>query len=82
MWSLGTLFYQMLTRHLPFSEIDREVLNEKIMAGELDLETLLESKPSYRARNLLFGLLNMDPDRRLSAEEALNHPFILEFTSI
>jgi calcium-dependent protein kinase len=36
---------------------------------------------SDAARSLVFGLLELDPSRRLTAQQALQHPFILQLST-
>ncbi len=43
-----------------------------------DLETLLPGA-SPDALDLIHGLLQINPDKRLSAEQALAHPYVAQF---
>jgi len=64
MWSIGIVLYALLTGELLCSTAPD--LNEESFAPV-----------SEGARSLLLGLLHPDPCKRLSAEEALRHPWLL-----
>ena len=74
-WSCGVILYILLSQKLPFSsedENEEELLN-KILEGKYDLESPPFDKISKNAKDLITNLLNSDPKKRISAEEALNH---------
>lgn len=77
MWSLGCLVYVILTAHLPFSGSTQDQLYKQIKQGSYHEPPLKEAGISLEARNFLDSLLQVDPRRRLSAKNALLHPWIL-----
>eukprot|EP01097_Dermamoeba_algensis_P006920 TRINITY_DN4321_c0_g1_i1.p1 TRINITY_DN4321_c0_g1~~TRINITY_DN4321_c0_g1_i1.p1 ORF type:complete len:463 (-),score=87.38 TRINITY_DN4321_c0_g1_i1:111-1499(-) len=71
-WSLGTLMYEMLTGLPPFYDQDVQAMYAKIMKHKL----AFPDKISPDARSLLEGLLERDPDKRLSDGATIkSHPF-------
>ena len=76
MWSLGCLVYVILTGHLPFSGATEEELYTQIKHGSYHEKPLREFKVSDNARSFIDALLQVDPRMRLTAGEALNHPWI------
>ena len=76
-WSCGVILYILLSQKLPFNsedENEEELLN-KILIGKYDLESEPFDKVSKNAKDLINKLLTMDPAKRISAEDALNHPW-------
>mmetsp|Transcript_3949 Transcript_3949/g.10037 ORF Transcript_3949/g.10037 Transcript_3949/m.10037 type:complete len:617 (-) Transcript_3949:47-1897(-) len=74
MWSLGVCLYALLCGCLPFDEEDMEILYDKIIAGDFNFDGCPDLSPE--ATNIIKGLLNTDPKRRLTAAAALEHSFI------
>ena len=79
-WSCGIALYIMLSGKLPFTLKDTTGDNEN---GNLELQyDIINNEPkdveniSYEAKNLLKGLLNKNPNKRLTCEEILNHPWL------
>ena len=76
MWSLGCLVYVILTGHLPFSGSTQAEFYEKIRQGSYHDAPLKEYRISDQARDFIDGLLQVDPQNRMTATEALRHPWI------
>lgn len=70
LWSIGCIVYTILTGQPAFSGETKEELYEKIQNGKI-LKNKAYKRLSIDAKNLIKGLLNLDPIKRLSAEEAL-----------
>ena len=81
-WSIGALCYQMLIGNSPFDAYNMQELVEKIEEGTYKVPTNL----SKEVVSFLNGMLQYDPNKRLSAENLSNHAFltknISEFTHI
>ena len=77
MWSIGCILYVLLTGFPPFGgHTDAETL-AKVSLGKYSLQELEEEEVSEECLDLLKRLLTLDPDERISAAEALEHPWIL-----
>uniref|UniRef100_A0A7S0ZHD7 Protein kinase domain-containing protein n=1 Tax=Timspurckia oligopyrenoides TaxID=708627 RepID=A0A7S0ZHD7_9RHOD len=75
-WASGVLLYIMLTGKMPFYGNDESEVLKMILDGEVDY-SLPEFEPiSESAKSLLRSLLQKDPNRRLTAQAALNHRWI------
>lgn len=75
MFSLGTLVYVLLGGYNPFSaHTDQEVLS-KSLKGDWAFHPQFWSVISEEAKAFIRSLLCVDPSKRLTAAEALNHPW-------
>lgn len=71
LWSLGVMIYTMLVGRYPFHDKDPLVLFRKIRGGAYKIPDAVPA----RARCLVRNLLRREPSERLSAAEALEHPW-------
>ncbi|CDR43429.1 CYFA0S12e00452g1_1 [Cyberlindnera fabianii] len=76
MWSMGCLLYVILTAHLPFSGSTQDELYKQIRRGSYHEPPLREAGASAEARAFLEALLQVNPKDRLTASQALKHPWI------
>ena len=74
LWALGVLGFVVLTGGPPFLGPDRVALFDSIAAGQWAFPKTCAL--SQLGRDLLRGLLVVDPNARLTARAALRHPFI------
>ena len=73
--------YILLSARPPFGGEDDNDIMERVSYGKYDLESPPFNKLSKNSLDLIQRLLTMDPDQRISAEQALNHPWFKEFKS-
>jgi len=80
MWSLGVMLYTMLVGRYPFADPDACTLFARIRRGRYPLPS--EVSLSAPARCLIRSLLAVNPSDRLTAEEALQHPWFTALETI
>ena len=77
-WSCGVIMYILLSGRPPFGgDSDKEIM-DKVAKGEYDLESSPFDTLSSSGKDLIKKLLIMDPKKRISAQEALSHPWFQE----
>jgi len=75
-WSAGVVMFTLLFGVLPYHSDSRTKKYELIKAGGLPTDDPTWNSISKEAQDLLHGLLNTDPNSRLSAKDALNHAWL------
>ncbi|XP_071943031.1 serine/threonine-protein kinase ULK4-like [Antedon mediterranea] len=78
-WSLGCVFYQLFTGHVPFdgstyNDVMNNVLNQEYLPPKAK-GPRISGKPSTDFCNLLLGLLDKDPNSRMDWNRMVDHPF-------
>ncbi|XP_070702260.1 mitogen-activated protein kinase 15 [Pempheris klunzingeri] len=63
------------------SEYGSSVIQRMLLKPQVPLEDLLQPSVPSDALDLLKGLLVFNPDKRLTAEQALQHPYVARFHS-
>jgi serine/threonine protein kinase/Ca2+-binding EF-hand superfamily protein len=76
MWSIGTVVYVMLRGKLPFYDKDRQVLIHKVTHAQVDFSEKFWDKLTPYAVEFLKKLLVKDPEKRYTADQALQDPWI------
>ena len=73
-WSLGAIFYEMITGVSPFYNKNIEKTLDNILSKDIKIPGFVSKK----AKSLILGLLERSPNRRLGAtkiDDILNHEF-------
>merc|ERR1712142_159297 len=83
MWSLGVLIYIMLCGYPPFySEVRHKSMTQRmkknIIEGQFDFPQEDWQHITSSAKDLIRNLLIVDPIKRLTIHEALNHKWLYE----
>ncbi|CAB1099385.1 unnamed protein product [Ectocarpus sp. CCAP 1310/34] len=76
MWSMGVIAYMMVSGAPPFWGNGDAQVRAKIVCGEYDMPEVLFQHISSDAKDFITKLLVVDPKERLSAEQALAHPWL------
>eukprot|EP00210_Caulerpa_lentillifera_P008921 g8512.t1 len=83
LWSLGTMLYKLIARHLPyFTKKEQMALqsHREILLGIITKELDLESGPwtniSQECKDFIRKLLSLQAEKRMTACEAKQHPFL------
>jgi calcium-dependent protein kinase len=81
LWSCGVIMYILLSGEPPFNDpkADNEAIMKKVEKGKYDVTKGIWKTVSKEAKDLIKKLLTYKPEDRISAEEALQHPWIKEF---
>ena len=78
-WSVGVLLYMTLVGRAPFDGKDDDEIIFKISNGNYNSKEPKLLEHSSEVRDLVSKLLKKDINKRLSAKEALNHPWFEKF---
>ncbi|KAG5532983.1 hypothetical protein RHGRI_027284 [Rhododendron griersonianum] len=76
-WSAGVVLYVMLSGFVPFCGETAEETFEAVVRGNLRFPTRVFRAVSNEAKDLLRKMICKDASRRLSAEQVLRHPWII-----
>ena len=80
-WSAGIILYVMLLGKLPFHGKNTEDLFNNIKKGEFDQTSEEWNSISDNAKDLILKMLEYNPEKRLSAQECLDHNWIKTLAS-
>ncbi|KAJ1692446.1 hypothetical protein LUZ63_009144 [Rhynchospora breviuscula] len=76
-WSAGVVIYMMLSGRAPFDGESAADIFEAVLRGNLRFPTRIFGSVSSMAKDLLRRMISRDVTRRFSAEQALEHPWIV-----
>jgi serine/threonine-protein kinase RCK2 len=78
MWALGCVLYTLLCGFPPFYDESIQVLTEKVAKGQYTFLSPWWDDISKSAQDLVSHLLTVDPEKRYTIKEFMNHPWIRE----
>jgi calcium-dependent protein kinase len=74
LWSCGVIFYILLSGSPPFKGKSESDIFKSVRSGKYGFKNKLWKTISSNAKDLISKLLEVNIDKRYSAEQALNHP--------
>ena len=77
-WSCGVIMYILLSQRPPFGGRDDYEIMETVKKGKYDLSSPPFDTISENAKDLIKKMLTIDVNKRINAEEVLNHPWFKE----
>jgi calcium-dependent protein kinase len=75
LWSLGVIMYAILAGFPPFNGASDQEIKRKILKGDYHFNHAELESVSKEAKALIKSLLSLEAAKRISAAEALNHPW-------
>jgi calcium-dependent protein kinase len=81
-WSCGVILYIMLSGHPPFGGKTNDEIMNKVLEGSYNFARKEWTQVSEMAKDLIKKMLTYDPNDRISSAEAINHPWIKQYTKI
>lgn len=76
MWALGCVLYTILCGFPPFYDESIEMLTQKVALGQYTFLSPWWDEISESAKDLVSRLLTVDPEKRYTIDEFLQHPWI------
>eukprot|EP01036_Dinobryon_divergens_P029898 gene29899-39068_t len=76
MWSLGVVVFVLLGGYMPFSGATQAKLFRNIQLGVFEFHPAYWKDVSEEAKDLISSLIEVNPSRRLTADQALQHPWL------
>ncbi|XP_032597915.1 calcium/calmodulin-dependent protein kinase type II alpha chain isoform X1 [Drosophila grimshawi] len=77
-WACGVILYILLVGYPPFWDEDQHRLYSQIKAGAYDYPSPEWDTVTPEAKNLINQMLTVNPNKRITAAEALKHPWICQ----
>lgn len=76
LWSIGVLVYELLSADIPFKSAYLAETLELVLKGSINFPEKQWKSVSPLAKDFIRRLLKSDPKLRLTAKEALHHPWL------
>ncbi|XP_062411125.1 calcium/calmodulin-dependent protein kinase type II subunit beta isoform X18 [Sardina pilchardus] len=81
-WACGVILYILLVGYPPFWDEDQHKLYQQIKAGAYDFPSPEWDTVTPEAKNLINQMLTINPTKRISAQEALKHPWVCQRSTV
>ncbi|CAK75708.1 unnamed protein product (macronuclear) [Paramecium tetraurelia] len=78
-WSCGIILYILLCGYPPFSGKSENQILDRVKAGKFNFDPEDWDQISKEAKEFITKLLRMDPNKRLSAKQALDDPWLVKY---
>lgn len=72
-WSCGVILYILLSGIPPFNGPDDQKIMDKVASGQYTMDIPEFEKVSKLGKDLIKKMLEFNPKKRVSAQEAINH---------
>ncbi|KAL4130230.1 hypothetical protein PRIC2_006236 [Phytophthora ramorum] len=82
LWSLGVIAYILLCGFPPFYDENNAALFQSIKSGVYDYPSPYWDCVSDSAKDLISRLLVVDPKKRFSAQQVLDHPWVADIHGV
>ncbi|MBN3290057.1 KCC2D kinase, partial [Polypterus senegalus] len=82
MWACGVILYILLVGYPPFWDEDQHRLYQQIKAGAYDFPSPEWDTVTPEAKDLINKMLTINPVKRITAAEALKHPWICQRSTV
>mmetsp|Transcript_30127 Transcript_30127/g.56906 ORF Transcript_30127/g.56906 Transcript_30127/m.56906 type:complete len:386 (+) Transcript_30127:242-1399(+) len=79
LWSVGVIAYTMLCGYPPFNGANNSDVHAAVRRGRYRFPSADWAGTSREARDFIRRLLQKDPRKRMNVEQALNHPWIVQW---
>ncbi|KAK2462658.1 hypothetical protein APHAL10511_005391 [Amanita phalloides] len=76
LWAIGVITYVLLCGYSPFRSDNANLLVKETTEAKIEFHDRYWQNVSDLAKDFIKALLNPDPAKRLTAKEALNHPWL------
>ncbi|XP_028284755.1 calcium/calmodulin-dependent protein kinase type II delta chain-like isoform X1 [Parambassis ranga] len=82
MWACGVILYILLVGYPPFWDEDQHRLYQQIKAGAYDFPSPEWDTVTPDAKDLINKMLTINPAKRVTASDALKHPWICQRSTV
>ncbi|XP_046905154.1 calcium/calmodulin-dependent protein kinase type II delta 1 chain isoform X1 [Hypomesus transpacificus] len=82
MWACGVILYILLVGYPPFWDEDQHRLYQQIKAGAYDFPSPEWDTVTPEAKDLINKMLTINPVKRVTATDALKHPWICQRSTV